>query len=418
MYLSHYVKKIEIEDDYQLLFNINSGKIIKINNERLEYILKQPDNEIPHFLKENFLTSNINREIDKINERYYEDKKKGDHLILTIMLNKDCNMKCKYCHENGFKNGVYLDDKIANLILKKLRRYILVNKFKKVSIYYYGGEPFLSISRIDTLSKAILKLQNELKFELDFSISTNGTLLNDKSVDILVSNHIKSVQVSIDGPKFIHDKRRQLSGKSSFDIIMKNINKYKEHINFLIRCNIDKHNYLYFDQLLKELKFRIGINDLNFYFDFVSNTHNQTKHNHKYIFSTEEQMQIIKELWRIQINNNIKLKSKNIFEGRCGDISMANLTIDINGNLYTCPGLCSLENFKVGNIKYGYYPVMHDLICNKLSNKCSKCEFLLVCRGGCRAQAVINNKSINSCCCKKEYYNNVLPEYIRLKYDI
>ncbi len=66
----------------------------------------------------------------------------------------------------------------------------------------------------------------------------------------------KSVQITLDGPKEIHDRRRpHKDGDSSYDVIMRNLKDnahFFEHIS--VRINVDKTNEKSVPDLLKQLQ--------------------------------------------------------------------------------------------------------------------------------------------------------------------
>jgi uncharacterized protein len=93
-----------------------------------------------------------------------------------------------------------------------------VNLLRK-HIVLYGGEP-LAKRNFDVVNR-LVSAGNALGFH--FSAITNGHDLNDY-LGLLGTNGIRDLQISIDGPKKIHDKRRvSLDGTSSFEKIVANI---------------------------------------------------------------------------------------------------------------------------------------------------------------------------------------------------
>lgn len=55
---------------------------------------------------------------------------------------------------------------------------------------------------------------------------------------------IKSVQITIDGPPEIHNKRRKvINGEDSFDVILRNIRNIYDLLDITIRINVDSSKY-------------------------------------------------------------------------------------------------------------------------------------------------------------------------------
>ena len=94
---------------------------------------------------------------------------------------------------------------------------------KEFALSFYGGEPLLNFENIKRIVDFSKKLFNGWK--LTFSITTNGTLINNEIIDFLISNDFQ-ILISIDGPKAIHDAKRIFpNGKGSFELIMNNLEK-------------------------------------------------------------------------------------------------------------------------------------------------------------------------------------------------
>jgi uncharacterized protein len=74
------------------------------------------------------------------------------------------------------------------------------------------------------------------------SITTNGFLLEESVVDTLLACDVKTFQVTIDGPKELHDKqRRSKDDKDTYKTIKRNlINMKKKSGNFsvVLRTNV------------------------------------------------------------------------------------------------------------------------------------------------------------------------------------
>ena len=90
-----------------------------------------------------------------------------------------------------------------------------------MNIAFYGGEPLLEVALIReciTYADALF----EEKFHT-YSITTNGTLLDEEIMELLVYNNVY-LTVSIDGPQAIHDRSRVYAdGRGSFSTIIRNL---------------------------------------------------------------------------------------------------------------------------------------------------------------------------------------------------
>lgn len=102
-----------------------------------------------------------------------------------------------------------------------------------------------------------------LKIPFNAGIITNGVLLTDKKIEKLPSLHINHIQITLDGTKETHDRKRVFkNGKGTYDIILKNMDKLhkfveqNEKVQVDIRINIDRESQDQYHLLYKELKNR------------------------------------------------------------------------------------------------------------------------------------------------------------------
>ena len=75
----------------------------------------------------------------------------------------------------------------------------------------------------------LIELCEEKEITYSAGIITNGYLLTKENAERLKECQVGRVQITLDGPKEIHDVRRPLvNGNGTYDIIMKNIMDVKE----------------------------------------------------------------------------------------------------------------------------------------------------------------------------------------------
>lgn len=147
-----------------------------------------------------------------------------------------CNMRCNYCvFSQNYSHNRDHGNKLLSYeqALKSIKFYLdLCEKARsynpniKPMIGFYGGEPLLNYQVIKDI---IIHLKNEDLFkDIQFTITTNGLLLDEDRIDFLIGNDV-IVLFSLDGPKSQHDRSRvDANGNGTFDDIMENINKYIE----------------------------------------------------------------------------------------------------------------------------------------------------------------------------------------------
>jgi len=178
---------------------------------------------------------------------------------IWIFLTTDCNLKCSYCFVEKEKKSLNLAS--INNILDIL---FLSKGFHK-KILIYGGEPLLE----KTLLKQLVKLSKRkavlFKKSIEFSIATNGILLDENILEFFKSNNIK-VSISFSGNKFDNDEKRvNLGGFGTFDIVKKKTELAldflkNENISILLTIDVDQVNNIFknFKYLLE-----IGVKSIN-----------------------------------------------------------------------------------------------------------------------------------------------------------
>lgn len=161
------------------------------------------------------------------------------HLVLTVT--EACNFRCRYCSYSG---AYYYGRRHGKTHMTEQTAFAAVNwylRFErlKYSIGFYGGEPLLRRPLIErVIDEARAKLPTGS--ELSLSMTSNGWLLDPRSIQFLVDNGI-DLFVSLDGPASIHDRYRlTVRGKPTFARVWNGIRKvrqrypeyYDRHVNF------------------------------------------------------------------------------------------------------------------------------------------------------------------------------------------
>lgn len=226
----HYVN---IEPKFDIAYFPNTKRFFRINDKG-----KQLINAIVEGISESKImkTFDITEEEYKMylkNTQEYEaeqeEKKDVNHSIcskkvlprLVIHVTNDCNLRCQYCYANG---GIYLSDSgklsedTLDLILKRF-----YGEFDEIqTIQFFGGEPLLNISLIEKACEKIKQIDEKRGYKTYFGIVTNGTLIDDKFIDI-VNKYNLGVTISYDGNPKINDITRiNKNGRGTSAIILKN----------------------------------------------------------------------------------------------------------------------------------------------------------------------------------------------------
>ncbi|MDD2892116.1 MAG: hypothetical protein PHQ95_04065 [Candidatus Gracilibacteria bacterium] len=135
-------------------------------------------------------------------------------------------------------------------------------KFKIEEVKFFGGEPLLMKKDIEYIINNI-----PLK-EVDYFITTNATLIDDRFMDFAKEHDIK-LTFSIDGDKNTTSLNRKESGKKEvYDIVLKNTIQYSPfiRINMVITSTTAKYMVENFNFLYAH-----GVRNFNFLPEYWSN---------------------------------------------------------------------------------------------------------------------------------------------------
>src|SRR5437867_3615017 len=148
--------------------------------------------------------------------------------LTTLVLNvtNQCNLSCTYCYEYGEdrivdtangKKAKFMGEETARRSVDFLLRESRDNKVAHLT--FFGGETLLNFPVLKATIAYARRRAAEMGKEIDFSLTTNATLLRPEIIEFLVENRV-GVTISIDGPKEIQDQFRVFrNGGGSYDLV-------------------------------------------------------------------------------------------------------------------------------------------------------------------------------------------------------
>lgn len=184
-----------------------------------------------------------------------------------IVPNLDCNYRCTYCFERPLQRTITsknaeISHARHNVVMTREQAHAAFSAIRQIQathhrpsggqVILYGGEP-LDAKNADVV-REIVRVGNEAGFY--FAAISNGHHL-DCFLDLLGKGKIEQVQVSIDGPKEVHDTRRiSLLRDSSFDAIVRNVQRglLETNAQYQIRVHVDPSNFHQFEELIAQFQ--------------------------------------------------------------------------------------------------------------------------------------------------------------------
>ncbi len=150
----------------------------------------------------------------------------GNYPLSTIVLNVNtgCNLGCTYCYKEDLAvpaKGERMNFETAARSVELLLAQAAQRD--RVGIVFFGGEPLTNVPLIRQVVDHAERRAAESHKRVDFSLTTNATLLDEALIDYL-NAHRFGISVSIDGPKAVHDRhRRTVGGRGTYDVVSRKV---------------------------------------------------------------------------------------------------------------------------------------------------------------------------------------------------
>ncbi|GLC30894.1 anaerobic sulfatase maturase [Clostridium omnivorum] len=327
--------------------------------------------------------------------------------VLIKPASSGCNLKCKYCFYNDVAEnrqvksyGNMSEDTLEQIVKKTLEFADIQCNFA-----FQGGEP--TLVGLDFYKKVIEfeKRYNKKNVRIVNTIQTNGISI-DESFGRFLSENNFLVGLSIDGYKDLHDKNRvDYENRGTFSRVMKAVeifNRYGVEYNILyvVTSESARHaNKIY--GFFKKNNFR--------YIQFIPCLDPlEEKGGYGYSLKPEIYGQFLKntfDLWYKDILNN-EAVSIRYFDNllrrimgynteSCGmnGICSCQFVIEANGGVYPCDFYVT-DQWYMGNIievdietlSKSSKALEFIKSSNYICEDCRKCQWLNLCRGGCRRE--------------------------------
>ncbi len=415
------------KDGYQIVLDINSGSIHVVDPLIYQLIDDYPNPEEEKLIDRykdhpeydeqivKLGLKEINQLIEK-NLLFSEKPKKPyqfNHVVKALCLHiaHDCNIRCEYCFaaQGNFKGDNLL---MNNEVGEKAIDFLIKNSGNRrnLEVDFFGGEPLLNF---DVVKHLVFYGKEKAKFHhknLRFTITTNGTLLNEENRKF-INEHMANVVLSIDGTKETNDRMRYYANKKgTYEDILPKLQLMVEERgekDYYLRGTFTKYNVDFAKDVLHFSD--LGFKNLSIEPVVADKTE-------QYALTEEDLPKIFEEYDKLEeayfqrLNTDktfeffhfkFNLESNPCQEKRalgCG-AGVEYLSVTPEGDFYPCHQFAGDPNFKMGNVIKGQE--LDQNICSVFKNanvekkaECSKCWAKYYCSGGCHANAYNENQDL------------------------
>lgn len=322
--------------------------------------------------------------------------KKRNELNIMPVVTMACNMACPYCFEK--KNNEFMDSAMLEKIIRYTTGRMDAEGITNIYSSLFGGEPLLNFKIcqqwVERMSEEVARRQGVFKIAL----ITNGALLTPKIIQFLKDYNVFYIQITIDGPKAIHDRRRYFNnGQGSYDVLMEKLALVADSgLNLQLRINVDNENHPHIPELIEDFT-RRGLNKSNVYLSLervMTNTDSNSSYcsqcipiNHYDETILPYVLNLRQRGFKVQFGRTNPLRP--IF---CNAYAGKHIAITPAGDLYSCLDGVGDPRYMVGNLTQD--PIYNEKFAqwNAVSAmefaKCRECKVIGFCGAGCGAEAI------------------------------
>jgi len=346
-----------------------------------------------------------------------------------IAIDTDCNYRCVYCFEKHLQRNA--GEHTAMETGKVPSIYRAIDEIsgdgpRGGRIALYGGEPLNAKNR--DVVFAIVEAGREKGYT--FSATTNGHCL-DTFLPLMGKGGIEEIQVTLDGPRHIHDKRRvALDGSSSYGRITANLRRLAEETDTQVhvRVNADAENAGSLAEMFADLEAQglLGFPRIGFYVTPVFGEDAALFDN----AGIEAALEKLKGSFpNVSVNSARRYDGDAILSNLlgnapcelksayCGAVSGSCIFLP-DGSISACMESIGKESSTIGRYSDGGVTLggeAHGLWRNRIAAnipECRDCRYCLLCAGGCPQRAMNRTGTLYAPDCGdfRETYPSILAE--------
>ncbi len=445
--------------DQNLIINLITGKnhilsdheLIVMNHPSDPALISHADSET----RQKLLTERLIFENAETEKQFFLEKVESikpsyinTEPLYAILPNFLCNFNCSYCSEPSEtrKRNVVMSPEMMRQAIESMKvidQHLRGPDAKITRVNLLGGEPLLPIHK-----SLFLEMLSALREEgMKAYLISNGYFLKE-FVAILsqFQETIAGIQITIDGPKEVHNSRRVLlSGKGdTFDKIVEGVNAaLGANLPVGIRVNVNENNL----DSLDEFAIFARSNGWNKaggpeIVPALVDNHTGTSEDH---VMGRGMGQLLKKVWPLiksadnpegvyGVPNSMVFQNLDKFLAKSENLTYQIVQCDTtrhfafapDGLIYPCELVCGTEKYAIGRFypEFELFPEMSPLWTGESrsiekNENCQECSISVLCGGGCPLAAFVNRGDISKSVCDTtakdvQSYLNILREHEQL----
>jgi len=432
MYVSKYVICQNLDEDHVLITSSLTGAVDLLDSKgKATWLTLTSGNKtgdldkklIARLRKRGYIYNSADEEAHLFGElaAAFQSSQHNYPFRFAICPTYQCNLACKYCYEGRLPqvSTLTLGEEHVEALFRSVDCISSSRGGQKATTELTGGEPLLPANK--TLVEQIFIEASKRGHSV--GVVSNGVCLASHFADLFLrySKSFSFIQVTLDGPREIHDSRRPFrGGQGTFEAVVAAVDFLLAHdLPIRLRVNIDAQSITYLSELAKfmESKGWVGKPSLQCHLAPVLD-HRGDKH-YPYLLTEIDLLKAIEQLsWldsslggifqshllRVLQHVSSVVEGGNGFPSPCFQYCEANspnfFVFGADGLIYPC-------GEAIGNpgMAIGCFLPAHELWAKKERlwrmrsiasiPECRECNIAGFCGGGCAFAAFAQHKSPN-----------------------
>jgi uncharacterized protein len=386
----------------------NPDNIVKkLENKYEENNIREACNEIDELVRQGLLNSD-----DTYMDKVINEKREAHTKALCLNIAHDCNIRCGYCFAStgDYHGGRKL---MPFSVASKAIDFLLETSGsrKRLEVDFFGGEPLMNFDVVKETVLYAREREKEYGKRIGFTITTNGTLLNEE-IEEFINENMDNIVLSIDGRKQVNDRMRKfIGGDGTYDSIMPKLKSFvasRGNKSYYIRGTFTANNLDFCNDVLhladegfKEISIEPVVAEKEKGYA-LKEEHLPTIYQEyeklaaKYIEYNENGKEFRYYHFLMDLDGGPCVYKR---VSSCGS-GAEYFAVTPDGELYPCHQFVGRQDYLIGDVWQG---VTKKELQKKFSEntvyhkeKCMECWAKFYCSGGCQANAAAFNNDLKS----------------------